>query len=192
MSLRLTSIGADPEVFLALDDEIISAEGIVGGTKADPREIEPGFCVQEHNVLLEYNIPACNSRKAFVSAIHHGLDLAAKAIDSKYEIKIIASHVMDDKWLQSEQAKEFGCSPDFDCYIEDENPRPNSQTNLRTAGGHVHIGFEDVSIDNALRLVKLCDLFLGVPSILMDSDNQRRSLYGKAGAFRFREYGKTN
>ena len=33
------------------------------------------------------------------------------------------------------------------------------------------------------------DLFLGVPSILLDTDTERRKMYGKAGCFRFTEFG---
>lgn len=33
------------------------------------------------------------------------------------------------------------------------------------------------------------DLYLGVPSILMDGDTDRRRLYGKAGAYRSKPYG---
>jgi len=33
------------------------------------------------------------------------------------------------------------------------------------------------------------DIFLGLPSILQEPENQRKQLYGKAGAFRFKEYG---
>lgn len=32
-------------------------------------------------------------------------------------------------------------------------------------------------------------MFLGVPSIVLDDDKERRSLYGSAGSFRFKEYG---
>ena len=33
------------------------------------------------------------------------------------------------------------------------------------------------------------DLFLGVPSVTLDSDTRRRELYGKAGAYRAKDYG---
>lgn len=33
------------------------------------------------------------------------------------------------------------------------------------------------------------DLYLGVPSVLIDPDTRRRSLYGKAGCFRLTDYG---
>jgi hypothetical protein len=96
---------------------------------------------------------------------------------------------MDSKWLQTPHSQEFGCSPDYNAYTEDENPRPDSRTNLRTAGGHIHIGYDNVAIDTSLFLVKMCDLFLGLPSVLIDKDVDRRQLYGKAGAFRYKSYG---
>lgn len=40
-----------------------------------------------------------------------------------------------------------------------------------------------------MELVRILDLFLGVPSILIDEDDRRRQLYGKAGCFRFTSYG---
>ena len=33
------------------------------------------------------------------------------------------------------------------------------------------------------------DAYVGLPSILIDKDTQRRSLYGKAGCFRLTDYG---
>ena len=39
-------------------------------------------------------------------------------------------------------------------------------------------------------MVKLLDIFLGIPSVIIDPDKKRRKLYGKAGAFRLTKYGK--
>lgn len=33
------------------------------------------------------------------------------------------------------------------------------------------------------------DIYLGLPSVLIDSDSERRKLYGKAGSFRTTPYG---
>lgn len=38
-------------------------------------------------------------------------------------------------------------------------------------------------------MVKLLDIFLGIPSVIIDPDKKRRELYGKAGAFRLTKYG---
>lgn len=54
---------------------------------------------------------------------------------------------------------------------------------------HFHIGYDDHNRDTSIQIVRTLDLFLGVPSILIDNDNRRRELYGKAGCFRFTAYG---
>jgi hypothetical protein len=41
----------------------------------------------------------------------------------------------------------------------------------------------------AMNIAKWMDLLLAVPSVLLDNDKQRRKVYGKAGAFRKKEYG---
>jgi hypothetical protein len=192
--LKFVSIGSDPEVFVrdVNRNEIISAEGLIGGSKSEPRELGGGYCVQEDNVLLEYNIPTCYTKSEFVEAIHVGLEHGRTVLRAHpfLDIEIIASNMMDEKWLQTPHAQEFGCDPDFNAHTESMNAKPDSHTNLRTAGGHVHIGYEDATIDSTVQLVKLCDLFLGVPSVILDKDMERRKLYGKAGCFRFKEYGK--
>ena len=38
-------------------------------------------------------------------------------------------------------------------------------------------------------VIKAMDVFLGIPSVLMDSGEMRKQLYGKAGAFRPKSYG---
>lgn len=55
---------------------------------------------------------------------------------------------------------------------------------------HVHIGTTDeINEEDAFNLMKTLDLFLGVPSVLIDQDKQRRKLYGKAGECRMRVIG---
>jgi len=56
---------------------------------------------------------------------------------------------------------------------------------MRSAGGHVHI---ETSL-NKRHVIQACDLFLGVPSVLMDDGEMRKQLYGKAGCFRPKPYG---
>ena len=38
-------------------------------------------------------------------------------------------------------------------------------------------------------MIKMMDIYLGLPSIVKDRDERRRSLYGKAGCFRLTPYG---
>ena len=71
------------------------------------------------------------------------------------------------------------------------NPKPKgTSTNLRSAGFHIHVGYENPDVDTSLSLVRYMDVFLGIPSVVKDKDKKRRSLYGKAGCFRLTDYGK--
>ena len=54
---------------------------------------------------------------------------------------------------------------------------------------HIHLGYDDCNVDTSLKLIKYLDMYLGVPSVIKDSDTNRRSLYGKAGCFRLTPYG---
>jgi hypothetical protein len=71
-----------------------------------------------------------------------------------------------------------------------EEPEAGSgDKNLRSCGGHVHVGFENGQVDKK-RLIKCMDLTLGVPATIMDAKGaERRRLYGKRGAYRDKPYG---
>ena len=44
-------------------------------------------------------------------------------------------------------------------------------------------------METSLKLVKYFDAYVGLPSVLYDTDVRRRTLYGKAGSFRLQEWG---
>ena len=100
------------------------------------------------------------------------------------------SAILDKKYLQTPNALLFGCEPDFNAWKKIENKKPYAkEPNLRTAGGHVHVGINGVDM---LAGIRAMDLFLGIPSLLLDNSpeaQQRRELYGKAGAMRPKPYG---
>lgn len=80
--------------------------------------------------------------------------------------------------------------PDYNVYTEKKNKKPNAKNqNLRSAGFHIHVGYDHPAVPESLRIVKLLDIFLGIPSVIIDPDKKRRELYGKAGAFRLTKYG---
>lgn len=86
------------------------------------------------------------------------------------------------------------CDPDYCIYTEKQNEKPKDAdtTNIRSAGFHIHVGYDNPEVDRSLRLLFYLDAYLGLPSILIDKDVQRRTLYGKAGCFRLTDYGKLN
>ena len=54
---------------------------------------------------------------------------------------------------------------------------------------HIHVGYDRNNIDTSIAMLAYIDAFVGIPSILYDTDTERRSLYGKAGCFRLQPYG---
>ena len=56
--------------------------------------------------------------------------------------------------------------------------------------GHISIGWDNPTQEQQLDMVKAMDATVGLESVLLDNDTERKKLYGKAGCFRFREYGR--
>lgn len=55
---------------------------------------------------------------------------------------------------------------------------------------HIHVGCKGgMAVNQIINLVKYFDQYVCLPSILVDTDTRRRSLYGKAGCFRVCKYG---
>lgn len=192
--MSLISIGSDMELFAQTKKgQHIALCGKIGGSKNEPLQLAHlpvGFMVQEDNVALEFNVPVCNSRTEFVQAfrimrqevkkILSGLDLV---------MSTNASVSFGKEELTHPNALVFGCEPDYNAWSVKENQKPRAiDENLRTAGGHIHIGTQ---VD-MLEVTKHMDLYIGVPSVLLDDSKEaiaRRELYGKAGAMRPKPYG---
>ena len=192
------TIGTDPEMFL-IDRKImapISAVGRIPGTKKKPyhpKELRSGYAMQTDNVLIEFNIPPKKTAQGLIASINtmkNYISDFVHNINPYYDIRCASSLYFNEHELESDQAKEFGCDADFNCYTEKPNPKPEGdKTNLRTAGCHWHIGYDNPNEEESVKLVKYLDLYLGVPSVLHDGDVRRRELYGKAGCFRFQPWG---
>jgi len=55
--------------------------------------------------------------------------------------------------------------------------------------GHISIGWDNPEQEDQINMIKAMDATVGLESVLLDDDVERKKLYGKAGCFRFREYG---
>lgn len=188
-------IGSDPEVFLQDREtkEIVSAIPYVMGDKHEPYQIPDlpkGCCIQTDNIMVEYCLPATKSPEEFVENLELCKQFTNDIIPANLEVVIKASGRLNEKYLKDKKSQQFGCDPDFNAWADGfQNESPSNKTNLRTCGGHIHIGYNNHSMDKSMQLIKALDIFLGVPSILLDPDKERKKMYGKAGAFRFKDYG---
>lgn len=188
-------LGSDPEIFVqrVVDGKPIVVSGIdlIQGDKDNPHPItDEGHCIQVDNVAWEFNIPPCDSAESYVANINLVLSyLKAEAAKHGLELSKFASFELAKEELQHPTAQRFGCEPDFNVYTSSHNPSPNTNTNLRVVGGHVHIGYPDPNVETTEKIVKLFDIFLTAPAVAMDPDTRRRELYGKPGSFRFKDFG---
>ena len=82
------------------------------------------------------------------------------------------------------------CDPDYNVYTMKPNPKPDAKNaEGRGAGFHIHCGYNNQNIETSLSLIKYFDAYVGLTSLLYDSDVRRRQFYGKAGAFRLQPWG---
>jgi len=194
MSNLIYTLGADPEFFIELPNGQMKAiTGLIGGNKHNPLAIDDNgdFKIQEDNVAAEYNIPPSYSKEKFVQHILWPQQYIAQLLGTdKFTISKKASASFPQEELLDPRTQEFGCDPDFNAWTEQVNERPHCEDpSFRTCGGHVHIGLEDKTPDNIIRIIRNMDIYLGVWSVLVDQDDQRRKLYGKAGCFRPQPHG---
>jgi hypothetical protein len=185
-------LGSDPEFFaLDKDGNPKSLVGLVGGTKKKPIWLEDMLGYQEDNVAAEFNIIPSNNSEDFYSSFLRVFNYIQKEKLDKHNLKFCFESALyfDELELQTEQAAEFGCSPDFNCWSLKVNEMVNSSTNLRSAGGHLTVGYSNPNEITNIAILRGLELHIGIPSIFLDEGHLRKQLYGKSGAFRHTKFG---
>jgi hypothetical protein len=185
------TFGSDPEFGIFFNDKPISGIGLIGGSKKEPMDIGEGCGVQEDNVMAEITIPPVKTKSDFIKYIQYGRKRIAEILHQntglEFEIKSISSARYDEEELDNPVAKLFGCEPSYCIYTKSVSPRPTPEEigNLRSAGFHIHCGIPKLlSMKDRVHFIFCMDIMLGVPSIIIDTDEDRRKLYGNAGDFR--------
>jgi len=200
MTYKLKAVGADPEFFLFDEkkNKPVPAIGLIGGTKEKPQFINDDkfSAIQEDNVMVEFNIKPARTPEEFVAntyIVMNYLNLKCHGLGLTPLVKPALEFASID--LAHPQAQEIGCLGDFNAWSWRPNPpiTPIDLGLIRVAGGHVHVSysFKDKAPekDDQHQVVRMLDLALGVPSVLLDEDITRRRFYGRAGCFRPKEYG---
>lgn len=197
MSFKL-KLGCDPEFALRKDGKFVSAEGIVPGDKLNPHRVKKGS-VQVDGFACEIGTDPASSAEEFADNVETVLE-ELRVFTRGYEHVYPLDHVIYDEDVflrQSEKGQELGCDPDFNAYTRVANPSPvPNPRSLRVFAGHIHLGWadgEDVTDMNhfmdCVAATKQMDCYLGAPSLAWNNGTVRRSMYGKAGAFRVKPYG---
>ena len=139
MKIKNVSYGADQEYMLQdkITGEIVSAEGLIRGTKEVPFKFDPKdpwFMTSLDCVCAEGNIPPTQSPFEFWKNIEKLRNYIDSVVPSNLKAVELPSARLADKWLQSEVARTFGCSASLSCYHDEEIHPENKGDNLRVAG----------------------------------------------------------
>lgn len=191
--------GADPELFVLDENGEGTCPTYLEGTKENPEPIKGG-ALQRDGFAAEFNIDPAESHEEWESNFKLVLKELQKRLPKGHTLAGVPSLTFSEKvWEEApDDAKILGCTPDFNAWTGQINPVPDGERipRMRTAAGHLHLGWTDdadMKDDDyraaAMDLCKQLDWYLGAWSLTKDEDTQRRSLYGKAGAMRFKPYG---
>jgi hypothetical protein len=195
--MKELTIGCDPEAFLF--DPIVgafaSSESLLGGSKERPRDIGFG-AILEDNVTAEFNtIPVLHEEgpDAFVESVKKVRDFLSKTVQPYgYELRFVPEAELPLPLLETPQAMESGCDPDYNIYSAKQNEYPPLVTDtFRYAGGHVHIGHPRiVSNPNFVEtIVTSLDISLTAGLLALHGIGKRANVYGALGNFRPKPYG---
>lgn len=189
-------VGCDPEVFVKQGGKFKSAFGLIFGDKKNPQKVRRG-AVQVDGMALEFNIDPAASEDEFCINVQDVYN-QMKLMVPDYEVVAVPVAKFDPDYIKCQPAAalELGCDPDYNAWTGLANDRPDGDRPMRTASGHVHVGWtadQDVQdpdhVSRACAVAKQLDFYLGLGSLFYDDDKERREMYGKGGACRFKPYG---
>jgi len=199
---KRSTIGCDPEFFLVdrKSGKLLSSVGKIPGTKEEPHILKCGAGLQHDNVAVEFSSPVAEDGGDFVNKLRKCFEDLKENLPANTDITAIPSASFDQSELQTKEAKEFGCSPDYDAWklVVNTFVPPEDET-FRSCGGHVHVGHVEGDGNEFLQdpygkveTVRAMDAVLGVTAAVLDNSLaavSRRVLYGKAGCHRPTDYG---
>lgn len=192
-------MGCDPELMIVDSKKNLkSCIPLISGSKHSPLKIDRGAVLSD-NVNFEFNVNPEEDIDKFIENIKTVLVQSVSLIGKGHSFIVQSSADFPNSELEDVRAREFGCEPDFNAWTLETNNMDAgaANQNLRSAGGHVHIGatketkflYDDMG---KVRMIKAMDTIAGIISMLIDKDPTsalRRSLYGRAGSHRPKEYG---
>lgn len=194
-------IGTDPELFLKdQTGAYVSAHDLIPGSKILPHRVQSG-AIQPDGVAAEFNTNPAATADEFLANIDQVIEQLQdtfKRIRPDLTIAITPTATFEREYFDGlpQIATVLGCTPDYNAYTGGENDPPSTDEPFRTGSGHIHVGWgrgfkphNEEHFSKCRLMVKQLDTVLYVSSLLWDADDKRRTLYGKIGAFRPKNYG---
>ena len=149
--------------------------------------------------MAECNILPGDSPESSVASFRDCFQRFADRV-KPHRLVVQASAEYPESECEHDDAKLFGCDPEFCAYSISVIEPPDCENTFRSAGGHIHIGYDggqdvedgDEELQfaiawNRIWVIRMADLLIGIPSLFLDKDETskaRRKLYGGAGSHR--------
>ncbi|MEE8598603.1 MAG: hypothetical protein V3S69_03700, partial [Dehalococcoidales bacterium] len=116
------------------------------------------------NACLEYHVPVCNGLVEFTHALRSSIHTISEAVKQRgYTAVMLPAYIFSEQELEmSKYGYDFGCKPDYNAYNPGHSRRLKAcdYGNLRTAGGHLHIGLPKDRELSLPSVVKILDALL--------------------------------
>jgi len=209
MKTTQPSLGGDPEFFIFLKKQkkyqVISADKIL--PPKTKKLNTPGGDVFFDGVQAEINPSFNTCRERLLTKMYYCIDSVYDLAREKYsKDKVVfaplASIPITKKDIEGadKECIRFGCSPDSNIYSDEAFEYPDgSKFMTRFSGGHIHLGFADISYmnkfkdpDKMFNLIRALDCIAGIMSTALSQGEEeriRRKYYGRAGTYRLQPHG---
>lgn len=170
-------LGTDPEYFVVdANDRIMPSKLYLMG----PTEIAKGVAVHSDNIMWELTMEPSTSPE----------DMWEKLSSAWANIELLTggrvintSAIEAPKDFLDEWGMEFGCSPYLNIYGGEACTDSVKASNMRFAGGHIHISTSNDPVEMVEALDK--EMF----TIISRDNSMRRLYYGVPGSYRVKPYG---
>ena len=193
--MSIFSLGSDPEFMVCNEEGLKSAIKILPSKENSIKDSGNEF--YHDNVLAEIAIKPSFCKEETVFNIKKSLNFLTKKIFPN-KLKICSASYFPGEEINCKQAKIASCNPEYSAYslsvvrpssdlIEKKEGYYQFKTNLRTCGGHIHLGSRILEDSlNKINVVRMMDLFIVIPFLFFEKKDckLRRSCYGLAGTHR--------
>lgn len=203
-------IGSDPEIFVVDKENKLIPAFLFLGSKKEPTlvngkeknrynhpiywdgfqaefETEAQSCLALHSDSIQAQL-----NNLLTAARKYNLDAKLSTMTT---VDIAPNLLAESK----DEHVEFGCMPSFNVYGMQGVTKSGRDVPYRSAGGHIHFGFNYNGDKNfkmepkrVERMVKALDAILGVACVSLFAqfdDRRRREMYGLAGEYRLPPHG---
>lgn len=203
-------VGSDPEIFAETDKGVLVPAFDFLGSKDKPTlapVVEGHFEIKDgrnacywDGFQAEFTTADSFCMGWHVDSIQNGIRGVYEALkkfnkDARLSIKTVFDIDPEAMIEAKPEHVQFGCMPSLNAYGMTGLDLPGHEVPFRSAGGHIHLSFNDANFkdkETYKKMVKSMDAILGVACVALFGaydDARRRRMYGMAGEYRLPPHG---